>query len=190
MSENLEPKDLLDIGWKYFQQHAQQRIAYFNFFVVFSVLVTSCLMTTFQEKFEIHYVGIFLGVCQIIISYVFWKIDERNKFLTKHGENLIQKIENKYILAENDLEKEELSLFSTEEKHTCNIRSAQKGKGFLKKQISHSTSFRIIFIFFFLIGLFGMIMSIKLESQDTHNKTSKASIIILDKSDTIKIVHK
>ena len=29
----IESKDILNTSWLYFQQHAQQRISYFNFFV-------------------------------------------------------------------------------------------------------------------------------------------------------------
>jgi hypothetical protein len=187
----IEPKDLLDISWKYFQQHAQQRISYFNFFVVFSALVTSGLISTFQEKFEAHYVGLFLGICQMVISCIFWKIDTRNKFLTKHSESVIRRIEGKYIISPDEPESESFALFSLEEKETQILRESQKKMCFIKRQFSHSICFRLIYIFFFIMGLSGFVISCTLQYKDSGTKLSKESIIIMDnKSDTIKIVHK
>ena len=44
----IENKDILNTSWLYFQQHAQQRISYFNFFVAFSTLLTTGMISTFQ----------------------------------------------------------------------------------------------------------------------------------------------
>jgi len=88
---------VLNMAWAYFQQHANQRIGYFNFFVIFSSLMTTGLLTTFRENFRVHYIGVVIGVLQMIFSFVFWKIDDRNKFFTKNGENAIKKIEKNYF---------------------------------------------------------------------------------------------
>jgi hypothetical protein len=71
-------KEILTLSWNYFQQHAQQRLSLFNFFVVFASLMTTGLISTFQTKYEIHFIGIGVGLVLAFISFIFWKIDERN----------------------------------------------------------------------------------------------------------------
>ena len=155
----IKEKEVLDLAWKYFQQHAQQRIGYFNFFVVFSVLMTTGLLTTFQEKFAAHFIGIAIGLILSLISFIFWKIDERNKYLTKHGENAIKEIEKKYHFDIQFEDLNKLQIFSCEENTTCELKSTEGCLPFYRRQISHSKSFNIIFLVFFLIGIFGSIAS-------------------------------
>ena len=62
--ENLSSKDWLNISWKYFELHAQQRIMYFNFFVVFSTILTTGLVATFQLNNNVQFIGIGLGIIQ------------------------------------------------------------------------------------------------------------------------------
>jgi amino acid permease len=93
---SIKESDVLDLAWKYFQLHAQQRLLCFNFFVVFSSLMTTGLVATFKEKYEAHFIGFVIGLILSLISFIFYKIDQRNKFLIKHGENVIKEIEDKY----------------------------------------------------------------------------------------------
>lgn len=58
-NDNISKKEMLMIAWNYFQQHAQQRISYFNFFVAFSALITTGMISTFQEDYKYHIVGFF-----------------------------------------------------------------------------------------------------------------------------------
>lgn len=145
-------KEWLDLAWKHFQQHAQQRILYFNYFVVFSTILTTGLVTTFQANFQGRFLGVGLGVIQAFLSYVFWKIDDRNRFITKHSESIIREIEttntNKY------------NLFTREETLTLEQFESDKSKWFWDRQITHGKSYKIIFLSFFFIGLIGSVVSL------------------------------
>jgi len=150
---SLSDKEWLDIAWKYFQQHAQQRIMYFNFYVVFSTILTTGLIATFQNSFKAPYLGVALGIIQTFLSFIFWKIDERNKFLTKHSENIIKRIEAN---DENNLYK----LFLEEETSTQKQIEEDKSKRFYLRQITIGKSVRIIFTIYFCIGIFGALFSL------------------------------
>ena len=69
----------------------------FNFFVVLSGLVTAGLGATMQGSPRIAILGILLGVVLMLLSFVFWKLDQRSSFLVKHAEDAGIEIEN-YLL--------------------------------------------------------------------------------------------
>ena len=178
----MSDKDWLDIAWKHFQQHAQQRILYFNFFVVFSTILTTGLITTFQSNFKAQYLGIGFGLIQAFLAFIFWKIDERNKFLTQHSENIIKRIESS-----ND--NHSYKLFSEEEINTKKRLEEDKSKKIYLRQISHGKAFKIIFKVYFCVGILGMLLSLaNCLKKDNIIKDEKADklIIQIDKIEEIK----
>lgn len=176
-------KEILNLAWNYFQQHAQQRLSFFNFFVVFSVLMTTGLISTFQEKYDVHSIGIAVGMMLSLISYVFWKIDDRNKYLTKKGENAIKQIEKHYSCAKCYPGQPEFQIFTIEENRTDELKKMQLQKNIFSRQISHSKSFNLIFIIFFVVGVLGAGLSAY--SQFFHQDSEQT---ILEKKKAIEIV--
>jgi hypothetical protein len=83
-----------DHVWGYFELHAGQRLTMFNFFVVLSGLVTAGLGATMQGSPRMAVLGILLGVVLMLLSFVFWKLDQRSSFLVKHAEDAGIEIEN------------------------------------------------------------------------------------------------
>ncbi|KAA0891611.1 hypothetical protein [Oryzomonas rubra] len=157
----ISEKEILDIAWKYFQQHASQRISYFNFFVLFSSFMTTGLITTFHPQFRAHAVGVAIGFMQVFLSFIFWKVDERNKFLTRIGENAIKEIEKKYELEGCcQHNPHPIQMFLHEVAQTENVLNDQKNVPFLKKQISHSKSFNMIFVVYAFVGFCGACFAI------------------------------
>ena len=149
-------KDILDLAWKYFQQHASQRISYFNFFVLFSSFMTTGLITTFHPQFRAHALGVAIGLMQVFLAFVFWKVDERNKFLTRIGENAIKEIEKNYELEGCcQHNPHPIQIFLHEVAQTENVSGNQENVPFFKKQISHSKSFNMIFVVYALVGFCG-----------------------------------
>ena len=177
----IKEETILNVAWLYFQQHANQRIGYFNFFVIFSSLLTTGLLTTFQDNFRIHYLGIIIGLLQMICSFAFWKIDDRNKALTKNGENVIKNIEHNYYINNDVSYSNKLRLFTNEEIETNKLK--KMNKNIILKQISHSKSFNIIFITFFIIGFFGSFLSLYYHFNNVRDNNK---LIIID-SDISKI---
>lgn len=128
--------------------HAQQRISLFNFFVVFSSLATTALVGTFHEKTRAHVVGVGLGVLLIFISFIFWMLDERVRFLIKHAEHALKWIETKYEPDDCGGRSDVLRLFTCEEAVTSQERP-----------LTYSKCFQWTFLVFGLVGLIGAIVS-------------------------------
>jgi hypothetical protein len=167
-------QDILDISWKYFQQHAQQRISYFNFFVLFAIFMTTGILTTFQEKYSLHFVGTGIGVLQAIISIIFLKIDSRNKFLTSLSENAIKEIEKKYKI--KGINSETIKIFTSEDNYTRNLKNNQVKNFFIFRQLSHGKAYKHIYWFFFVVGISGAIGSGLIHFFKTDTNDNKMEI--------------
>ncbi|WP_286862867.1 MULTISPECIES: hypothetical protein [Sphingobacterium] len=148
---NITDKEWLDLGFKYFVQHSQQRVQHFNYFILFSSLLTTATVTSMQPSFGLSSFGALFGLIQMIISFIFIKIDDRNSFLIKHSESIIKKIENKY------LDSDDFRIFSLEEKETIFLRSQKNG--LLKTHFSHKNLYRITYVIFGIIGAICLMLS-------------------------------
>lgn len=79
----------LEHAWRYFSLHAGQRTTVFNFFAAAAGLALSGLAyvsatTTIRSEF-----GLVAGLGTILLSFVFWKLDQRVAQLTKHSEKIL-----------------------------------------------------------------------------------------------------
>ena len=82
-------KEQREYAWSYFQLHANQRMTTFNFFVVIAALLTTGLSGTFNKDFQNPFIGIVLGAGLIVISFIFWKLDQRIRYMIKHAETTL-----------------------------------------------------------------------------------------------------
>lgn len=158
MDERLTLKDQREYAWNYFKVHAQQRMSLFNFFVVFSSIVTTCLIGTFQERIQAHLVGAGLGVLVVFVSFVFWKLDKRVGFLIKHAEIALKWIEEKFPPENCDSKTHIMQLFMLEETRTESERSAPWYAPW-RRHLTYSSCFGLAFLAFGLIGLVGTVIS-------------------------------
>lgn len=161
---NISDKEWLDLAFKYFIQHAQQRVQHFNYFILFSSLLTTASVTTMQPNFQKYYLGILFGVIQIIVSYFFIKLDNRNRFLIKQSEKVI-----KYY--EKAKKNNNPSLFLTEERETNHLKT--KNNFFLTRHFSHKDTYRAIYVTFACIGVISLIINLyHLPALSTISKVS------------------
>lgn len=158
MSESWTLHEQRDYAWEYFKVHAQQRMALFNFFVVFSSLAATGLVTTLQDKTQARVVGITLGVLLILISYVFSKLDQRVAFLVKHAESALKLIEGKFS-SEDSGGESRFELFTAEETHTQKKRNGARHWPW-QRHMTYSDCFRLTFLAFGIIGLMGILLSV------------------------------
>ena len=172
--KEITDKEWLDLAWKHFQQHAQQRILYMNYFVVFSTILSTGLISTFQINFQMPVIGIGIGLIQVFLSFIFFKIDERNKFLTKHSETSIVSIETLY----KEKYESNFQLFSSEIIETERIKKIDKKKFFMNRQLSHGKAYRIIFLTFTIVGFIGVFISSY--NLKESNKVSKNNSIKIE----------
>lgn len=142
--------------WDYFQLHATQRLTTFNFYIVLSTLLTTGLFSTFQKEFVLIPVGVILGLLLVLLSFVFWKLDERNKGLIKNVESGLKYLE---LQTPSKPEGEVTKIFCYEELSTERIRM-QRSVWPWKNLYSYSESFRFIFFLFAALGLIGAIASL------------------------------
>ena len=134
--------DKIDYVMRYFELHAGQRMSTFNFFIVLSALLVSALVKTFEADFRYPFAGIFISAAIIVVSGIFWKLDQRVRFLIKHSEAVLRELE---------LEHGFPMLFSGENEKT-NSEISLRGSGFLRVHMKYSQCFNFIYLLFFVIG--------------------------------------
>jgi len=85
MDENIK-KELREQAWSYFVIHAEQRLKTFHFYLIFSTLIAGGVVTLLKNE-----ESCLKGVATVsfllpFISFIFWKLDIRNKQFIKHAE--------------------------------------------------------------------------------------------------------
>lgn len=93
--------------WNYFHMHASQRLTTFNFYIVMSTLLATGLFATLEGNTRVQPIDVVLGLLLILLSFVFYKLDRRNKVFISNAENALKYMEkcdqellDHYLLAE------------------------------------------------------------------------------------------
>jgi len=141
---------MLDHTWRYFELHANQRMYIFNFFLVLSGLVAAGLAASFEGKGPLLLIGVVLGLLLALVSFVFWKLDQRVSFLIKNAEIALVELEALFPELR-------LRLFTEEPRLTQEARSAAS---LLRRQWTYGHSFRFVFSIMGGVGLLFTILSI------------------------------
>ncbi len=89
-----EIKNASEYALRYFELHANQRMAVFNFFLVLAGLVAAGLASAIQGSERFSILGVILGVLLTLVSFVFWKLDQRVCFLMGNAEKTLAKLES------------------------------------------------------------------------------------------------
>lgn len=153
----ISDKDVLELIWKYFEHHGNQRLTHINFFTVLSSALLVSQYTVLGTNNNLLFAPIVIGIIQINVSFVFYKIDERTMFLVKHAEKVMVSIESTYSFSDDKGYINSLKIFTNEIEET---NKAKKEKNFLLRQISHKKSYRILLISFAVMGVLGSIWGI------------------------------
>lgn len=128
-------------AWAYFNLHASQRITIFNYFVVFSGILTTGLAAAIQAPPRLAVVGVALGLLLCLLSFLFWQLDRRTSFLIKHAEDAIK------------LQEPVGAQLMTEE--VVKTADAKQDEGLW----TYGKVFRSIFLVMAIVGLAGAIVS-------------------------------
>jgi len=132
--------------WDLFNLHAQQRIHFFNFFILLMSALVGLQITSIRYDLFFGWIGFGLGFLQILLCFVFYKFDERNKFLTKHSEKIIIKFEELFELGD-------YAVMKTQEDETKKIRDKQCRCEVLSRQYSFSNLINFIYFMYFLVSI-------------------------------------
>lgn len=91
-SHSAVPADkVMEHLWRYFALHAQQRISVFNFFVVLSGVIAAGIGGALQAGRPLILLVVVLGLLLALLSFVFWRLDQRNSDLIKISERALRK---------------------------------------------------------------------------------------------------
>lgn len=150
MINNNRPENTHEYIWEFFALHAKQRTILFNMYIVFISLfayaITNLLLIHIENNcgvkpYEYYLVGM-LGVFFAVVTFVFYKLDNRNKVLIDYAKVYFEEYED-------GLRKNKLS--------TSQIFLRDKNN---KMIFRHSVCFRIIFYVGYIISFVLIIYSL------------------------------
>lgn len=134
--------------WRYFELHANQRFSVFNFYTVLIGFVSAGLGVALQGSQRFAVLGIVLGLLISLLSFVFWKLDQRGSMLIKYAEKMIEHVEIQSV-------GEEGAIFAGEPAERERVSGHYKLGGLW----SFGKSLRHIFLVMALFGIGGATLS-------------------------------
>ena len=140
----------LEHARRYFELHASQRMSLFNFFLVLAGLFSAGLAAVLQGSENLSILGMVLGVLLSLVSFVFWKLDQRVSFFIKHAEAALSELEKR-------MPEERARLFLNEPALTSVARSTGPR---WTRMWTYSRSFRVVFLTMAATGFGGFILSV------------------------------
>lgn len=145
MASNISSEQAVEHAWKYFELHSNQRITLFNYFLFIMAGLGTAVGVTLQASSKFSYVGVFISIFIIVVSVVFWKLDQRTSFLIKQSEQVFKKLERNSSI--------DIGIFCNED---ANLERINKDKVFINKIITYGLVFRSTFLITGLVGLVGI----------------------------------
>jgi hypothetical protein len=100
-----------------------------------------------------------LGMSLVIITFIFWKLDQRARYLIKHAEDALKQIERDWLPEGSNSIGSHVALFSAEEEQTDAIRLNQSWKPW-KWHLSYADCFGFVYLVFGALGLLGGFVSV------------------------------
>lgn len=149
MENKISSEQLMEHAWKYFEIHSNQRITLFNYFLFIMTGLGASIGITLQASLKFGYVGIFLSFFVSLVSFVFWKLDQRTSFLIKESEKTLILLERNSAVDFGIFSKEEANL----DKHNTN-------KFYIFQTFTYGKIFRLVFFTTGLVGVLGMVVFI------------------------------
>lgn len=142
---DLMPNDkAMEHLWRFFALHAQQRVSVFNFFVVLAGVISAAIGGALQAGRPLSVVVIALGLLLPLLSFVFWRLDQRNSDLIKISERALRSAEMACL-------PDYARIFVREE--TAGTPTAHADDRVVQTSWTFRTSFRFIFVFMGVAGI-------------------------------------
>jgi len=149
-NQDVSGQDMLEHAWRYFALHAEQRMSVFNFFLVLSGLVAAGLAASLQRDRSFQLFGVALGFLLALISFVFWKLDQRTGFLITHAEDAIMQLERQFFTVTA------ARLIGSERE----CRATATSGAVITRMWTYRSAFRLAFAVMGLVGFGGAILSL------------------------------
>lgn len=136
-------------AWDYFTVHASQRVTTFNFYLVIASLLSTAYFSSFKLDSNLQSARTGLAVLLVCFSFIFWKLDKRNRFFIKAAESALRIFE-----ANEETANPQTKLFTQEAAAVRTpIKVTSPVKTFLKRDFSYSDCFNLVFLGFASIGV-------------------------------------
>lgn len=150
----MDEADLRKQAWDFFQMQAAQRLTTFNFYIALSSLLFGGLIASLKVQDGVPFGGVLLGLLLVLFSFVFWKLDHRNRDLIKSAEETLKFFENKAQL-EDEEGKPHIARRFMREKHETNALKAARSWRRWRNHYSYSECFRVVLLAFGIVGILG-----------------------------------
>ena len=93
MTNRIASEQAVEHAWKYFELHSNQRITMFNYYLFIMAGLATAIGVTLQTSKNFAYIGVLLCIIAVIVSIIFWKLDQRTSFLIKQSEDVFKRLE-------------------------------------------------------------------------------------------------
>jgi len=152
-------EELRKQSWDFFQMQAGQRLTTFNFYVAISSLLSAGLAASFKGDIDLPHLGIAFGLLLLLFSFIFWKLDQRNRDLITSAEQSLKLFEAKASLEDVAGIPHVAKRFTREEFDT-NKEKSQRSWFFWRNHYRYSECLMAVFMIFGTVGLVGLICSV------------------------------
>lgn len=141
---NEDDERLLEHAWRHFALHAQQRTTVFNFYTASAGLALTGMFYVLATAAAPKVFGVAAGLGAALLSFVFWKLDERVTQMIKVGEQIL-------VALEQSLPDPRHRIFERVEGQSVN-------SNLFRGVWSYGRSFRTMFLVVGIIGLVGAVI--------------------------------
>lgn len=151
--------ELREQAWDFFQMQAGQRLTTFNFYIAIASLLSTGLVASFTAHIDISFLGVLLGLFLIFFSFIFWKLDQRNRELIKGAERTLIHFEDRSGLPDLD-GKPHIAKRFTLENVVTKAKRERRCWCFWRSEYSYYECFKMVFGAFAIVGLLGAIFAV------------------------------
>lgn len=145
-------------AWHIFALHAAQRLTAFNFYIILASLLVTALAATFQKDFPLRYLGSVVGALLTTISYLFWRLDIRNRELIKLAEEVLKHFESTVPSIDGFVPYHPGAYFLREEAETK--RQKAGSRWYWRRHYSYRNTLNRIYLVFASVGIIGVVLGI------------------------------
>ena len=152
--DDIQLEDVKNYAWGYFKIHAQQRLTTFNFYITLATLIGTGLFVSLADDYKNNLISALLSINLILFSFVFWKLDVRNRQLINNAEEALKVIEGVYL--ELDPRFIGINLFKNDD--VC-ANNNKPNNIFYRANYSYSDCFNFLYVMFAVTGALGLVIS-------------------------------
>jgi hypothetical protein len=88
-----------DHAWDYFALHADQRLKTFHFYILLETGLVAAMLVAARAGTSNAWIYGVIGIFMVLLSFVFWKLDQRTKGMIKVAEEALKEFEAQLIQA-------------------------------------------------------------------------------------------